>query len=244
MFGRGLCEPVDDLEAGATHPELLEMLGKAFAKSGYDLKAIQRAIALSKTYGLSSVPNESNAEDTDGYSRSYLRPMPPEALFSSLIAATGADQAAPAPAPSANRRDRRAGRARRAAGRNRINLRQRMQLLQRFVFTFDDDEATEALDYESSIPQALMFLNGDLVNRGVQAGASGLLAEELAGRKDDAARVTLLFLKALGRTPDEQEQKMVQKLLRAAGGDETARREVFEDTFWALLNSSEFFFNH
>src|SRR5262245_18777178 len=52
FFGRGLVNPVDDMHSGnaPSHPELLDQLSQRFAKSGFDLKLLCRAIATSRTY--------------------------------------------------------------------------------------------------------------------------------------------------------------------------------------------------
>ena len=235
MFGRGIVDPVDDLESEATHPELLKLLADEFVAHGCDIRHIQRAIMLTQAYALSSEPNEVNANDQEIYARAYLRPMAPEVLFRSIIEATGADEQ-----PAAGK-GRNKGRNRRA---KRVNPRQLLQLMGRMVYTFDDDEMAEALDYEASIPQALMFLNGDLIHNGAKMGVMGLLQRDLSAKASDDERISHLFLRVLSRPPHRQELTMVRRLLRSAGRSDEARQEIYEDVYWALLNSSEFFFNH
>lgn len=234
MFGRGIVDPVDDLESEASHPELLKLLADEFVAHGCDIRHIQRAILLTRAYALSSVPNETNAADKELYSKAYLRPLAPEVLFRSIIEATGADEQ---PAAGQGRK----GRRRRA---KRVNPRQLLQLMGRMVYTFDDDEMAEALDYEASIPQALMFLNGDLVHNGAKTGVMGLLQRDLSAKASDDQRISHLFLRVLSRPPHRQELTMVRRLLRSAGRSDEDRLVIYEDVYWALLNSSEFFFNH
>src|SRR5436190_2053043 len=52
FFGIGLVDPVDDMrdENPASHPALLEILAKAFADHGFDLKFLVRAITSSSAY--------------------------------------------------------------------------------------------------------------------------------------------------------------------------------------------------
>jgi hypothetical protein len=53
MFGRGIVETSDNFGAqGATptHPDLLDWLANDFIKSGWDVKALLRKIALCATY--------------------------------------------------------------------------------------------------------------------------------------------------------------------------------------------------
>src|SRR5207302_1003006 len=69
FFGRGIVEPLDDLRLTnpPSNPELLDALADSFVKSGYDLKALVRLLTTSRTYGLSSVPNESNVADRQSF---------------------------------------------------------------------------------------------------------------------------------------------------------------------------------
>jgi hypothetical protein len=65
FFGRGLvATPADFGSQGRlpTHPELLDWLACAFVDSGWDLKALQRRIALSSTYRQSSVADAAALE--------------------------------------------------------------------------------------------------------------------------------------------------------------------------------------
>lgn len=54
LFGRAIVEPVDDLDAKAWAPELLEWLAADFVASGYDMKKLLRRITTSKAYGMVS----------------------------------------------------------------------------------------------------------------------------------------------------------------------------------------------
>src|SRR5207344_188662 len=65
FFGRGIVEPVDDFRLGnpPTHPGLLHQLADDFRNHDYSLKHLIRLIVQSRTYQLSSVPNETNRED-------------------------------------------------------------------------------------------------------------------------------------------------------------------------------------
>src|SRR5688572_31355573 len=60
FFNRGLVDPEDDMRETnpPTNPELLEALASHVLKSGYDLKDLVATICRSKTYQLSSLPNE------------------------------------------------------------------------------------------------------------------------------------------------------------------------------------------
>ena len=49
-----------------------------------------------------------------------------------------------------------------------------------------------------------------------------------------------LYIRALSRKPTEVERKKLNPLIAANATD----RKTYDDIFWALLNSTEFSFNH
>ena len=77
FFGRGIVDPVDDFHSNnpPTHPDLLSAMSRDFRKHGYDLKHLIRLIVNSRTYQLSSVPNETNQHDEIDYSHALPRPI-------------------------------------------------------------------------------------------------------------------------------------------------------------------------
>jgi mono/diheme cytochrome c family protein len=98
LLGRGLVHPVDSLDSRhpASHPELLEYLGKDFANHGYDVKRLIRVIALSRVYQLDSKGGTPTA-GLESFARALDKPLPAEALHRCiLIAVTGTTNAASA----------------------------------------------------------------------------------------------------------------------------------------------------
>ena len=74
-----------------------------------------------------------------------------------------------------------------------------------FTFLFDVDEEFEQKDFEGTIPQALMLLNGNLVNRGATPIPGTALADVLASSDSDAAKIEELYLRTLSRKPTSGE---------------------------------------
>ena len=64
LFGRGIVNPVDDMHAAnpPSHPELLDLLARRFAESGFDLKFLTRAIVSSRAYQRTSRPGDAAGE--------------------------------------------------------------------------------------------------------------------------------------------------------------------------------------
>ena len=91
FFSRGLVEPEDDMRETnpAVNPGLLEALAQDFIKNGFDMKQLIRTICQSKTYQLSSIPNEYNAKDKTYFSRYYPKRLNAEVLYDAINQMTG-----------------------------------------------------------------------------------------------------------------------------------------------------------
>ena len=253
LLGRGFVEPIDDFRRSnpIVAPEVLEGLTRDFLDHGADLRHLLRTICLSRAYQAPAGPAAARLARRGRdllWTRFRLRPMPPEALLDSLLSATGLDALL----------SRLAG-----AQLERVMF----QLRNGMVFLFDVDEESEQKDFEGTIPQALTLLNGSLVQAGSSALAGTALEKVLAAPGDQAARIGALYLRTLSRPPEADELFRWQEFLdaprqpvaiergeprdpldrlgqRARPHDPTAREQAFEDLFWALLNSSEFLFQH
>jgi hypothetical protein len=84
MMGRGLVHPVDALDSyhPASHPELLEWLGRDFERSGFDIKRLIRSLALSRTYQRES--RQTVFADPKWFSSSIPKPLTAEMLHRSF----------------------------------------------------------------------------------------------------------------------------------------------------------------
>ncbi len=95
-FGRGIVDPVDDLNLAnaPSNGPLLDYLAQGFVDSGYDLKWLHREILNSDTYQRSWIPNETNRFDKRNFSRSELRRLSAEATYDAVRMAVANDQLA------------------------------------------------------------------------------------------------------------------------------------------------------
>ena len=93
-FGIGIVHPVDDFSLAnpPTNDKLLDALARDFIASKYNIRALERKILLSRTYQLTSVPNETNRSDHTNYSHSNIRPMMAEVMVDVLNTALGATE--------------------------------------------------------------------------------------------------------------------------------------------------------
>jgi hypothetical protein len=222
MFGRGLVEPWDDLggEHDPSHPALLVRLANDFVAHGHDLAWLYRTIALSDAYARGSRGDGDPAAAIRVFARAAVRPLAAEPLVSSLVVATKIDDAMRGDEDSIQRR----------------LLRARLE----YEYVSSDDEMTAESGFDGSVPQALLLLNGELLNRGVMARQGTRIAEILDRHEGAAARIDACYLAAFARAPTDDERARRLAWIEARGGG----REAFEDLFFALLASSEFTTNH
>lgn len=223
LFGRGFVHPVDDFgdHNPPSHPALLDRLADDFIAAKFDVKWLLRTIMTSKTYGLTSQTIKENEKDETLFSHMALKPMTPEQLFDSLITATSAHK---------------------AAGGDFDKVRN--QWLGQFVVTFANDEEGESSNFQGTIPQALMMMNGDLMNGATGGKPGSFLRDTLDKSRVQRAParfiVNRLYLAALGRYPNDRELRNAGNFL----GTNPDSIYVIEDLFWSLLNCNEFVLNH
>jgi hypothetical protein len=79
-------------------------------------------------------------------------------------------------------------------------------------------------------------MNSPMVHNRTQARPGTVLGEILATVPDDRAALNALYLRVLSRHPNAREVEACSHYLGQVG----RRVEVFEDIYWALINSTEF----
>jgi hypothetical protein len=231
FFGRGIVDPVDDFRWSnpPTHPALLEALARDFREHGHDLKHLMRTIVRSRTYQLSSVPNETNQEDRINYSHAVPRPLETEVLLDAVSRVTGV--------PEIFKTDDGAM----PKGTRAIQLHYPAGYESRFLEVFERP-GRDVLPERSGKPtmaRALHTLVGATFTEKL-AQPGGRLDRLMKRGATDREIVEDLYLAALGRFPTTEEQAELQKALSAR----PARRPALEHLLWAVISSEEFSFNH
>ncbi|HEY0712918.1 MAG TPA: DUF1553 domain-containing protein, partial [Polyangia bacterium] len=239
-------------------------------ESGHDVKRLVRRIALSTAYARTAAPPpvDDGGAALRAFARARVRPLTPEQIVASLMAATGADEMI-----RQGRRPRRAGGLSQAAWRPEdptpashptaapqpvttgdemepktateapeIDRAARLaeRTLREYRFTFEDDEMADS-DFDGTLPQALLLLNGDFLNNGVRARKGGVLARVLAETSDVDGRIDRLFLAAYARMPRPDERAAFRAALDVPPREQA---RAYEDAFFALLVSTEATTNH
>ena len=227
FFGYGFTKPVDDMgpHNPVSHPELLEFLARQFQAHGRDLKQLMRWITASEAYALSSrITSKNEADDPAAgeipmFSHFYVRQMRVEEVFESLSVATRA-----------------------AAGNDyeqQDELRRRW--LRQFTIAFDTDENDETTTFNGTIPQTLMMMNGELIEKAVACEPGTFLHDVATAELTPAEAASRLYLAAYSRRPSSSESRLAGELWKFHGGDSPS---ALTDLWWALLNSNEFILNH
>jgi hypothetical protein len=224
FFGRGLVSPVDDMHEGNTpsHPELLAALAEKFKQNEFDLKQLIRGICASQSYQRTSRPSEGNREDSELFSHMAIKSMTPEQLYDSLAVVVG-ERAFNAKGFGGKKKNLAKG-----------PLRSPREQFLAFFRTADDPDPTE---YHGGIPQALRLMNSPQT---VPANAR-LLNQAMERSKSPEEIIEHLFLGTLSRRPSVEETARLTAYVRR---DSDQPRAGYADILWALLNSSEFLFNH
>jgi hypothetical protein len=234
LIGRGLVDPVDDFRRSnpPVAPELLDRLAAEFVAHKYDFKWLIRTICLTRVYQLAVVAGQKGEWDERLFVHHRMRPLSSEELLAALETATGFASALG-----------------KAGLPNLDQVKQQIQGAFDFLFSVDEESPPPA-DFAGSIQQALLFLNGKLVNRAATALPGLALYGILDFPTDDAQKIQALYLRTLSRPPTPAETRRWVEAVNAPrevvpdGQRASAKQQAYEDLFWALLNSSEFMFQH
>ncbi|MCY3759111.1 MAG: DUF1553 domain-containing protein [Acidobacteria bacterium] len=213
-----------------THPELLDALGKDFARSDFSLRAIIRRIAKSSAYQLSSrFPGRWRPEYARYFARRNARRLSAAQLHDSLCQATGVYPEIPIMGTDLKVRYV-------MQTRGPYDLQGELKVFLAAFGRSNRDVADKSL--AGSTVQASLLLNSDLIKEKVQADRGrlkALLKQEPL--KSNQSIVEELFLATLGRLPREEERRL------GVAQIERYRESGAEDLLWSLLNTKEFLFN-
>lgn len=231
FFGYGFTPSVDDMGAHATvsHPELLEMLTEAFVKSDYDVQRLMVWIGSSQAWRLSSDLTEANEVDQPDrgevplFSRVYVRRMSPEQVYESIRVAIRSAAGQPIPDAAEYSQHRR-------------------DWIGQFTRSYDTDENDESMEFNGTIAQAMVMMNGDEVADAIRKATQSIL-EDSPGRRAAGRTLDRVALAMLTRESTDAEESVFKNRYRQLAqqdGINSALPVAVEDMMWAYLNSSEF----
>ena len=225
LMGRGLVEPEDDFRETnpPTNPELLDHLADTLVENNFDIKSLMRHILNSKSFQLSSTPNESNYTDDQMFSHYLVRRMPAEVMLDAICHVTLApEQYAGHP-----------------QGTRAIDLWDN-QLPSYFLDTFGRNLRESPCDCGSSgdptMAQALHLLNAPEIELKLQS-ANGRVSDLTKSDLDVDKLIEEITLVTVNRPPNTREIAIGKQLLNIP-----SRRQGIEDFLWVMMNSYDFLF--
>jgi hypothetical protein len=227
MFGHGLVESLDDIEENRTgNAQLLDELAAYFVQSRFDLRQLWRTLANTRAYQLSSQAGDREPAEPELFARMQTKPLTPEQLYDSFMLL----------APQ-------------------VGVMPQVGVASVLPVGLDEDPARvefvrrmrpppgSATEYRAGTLQALMLMNGPLAASVTGYDQSRLIGALDAPFMDERDQIESMFLAVLARPADEDELDACAHALKSAEpGDD--RKRALSDILWALLNSTEFAFNH
>jgi len=228
LLGRGIVQPVDDFRDSnpPSNEELLDALASDFVAHKYDIKYLIRTIMNSTTYGLSSQPNDSNADDEIQFSHARVRRLTAEQLLDAISTLTGTSESfsgLPVGMRATQLPD------------SKVN--------NYFLQTFGQPNREMACECErgndSNLSQALQLINGSVVSEKLRS-PNGRIQQLVNSKKSDLEIIRELYLSSLSRLPAEPEIQAITEHIKASKD----HRRAIEDVVWAIINSKEFLFQH
>jgi hypothetical protein len=232
FFGRGIVDPLDDMRVTnpPSNPELLDALADEFVKNKFSLKQLIRTITRSRTYQLSSMPNEFNQHDKQNYARYYPKRMSAEVLYDAVNQVTDSPTNFPGLPQD------------RHAPKRAIMLPDE-SFQSYFLDVFGRPQRISACECErvseANLAQALHLLNSDEIQTKLSR-PGGRADKMVADKRPDTEKVEELFVWAFGRKPTKDQMDVALEQIQKY---EKTKKIAYENILWALINSKEFQFN-
>jgi hypothetical protein len=230
LFGRPLIEPIDDVQSAGQLPPALDILAKDFIEHGYDLRRLIRAIAATEVFRLDS-RRESGSPDGEitpeheaAWAAFPIFRLRPEQVIGGLLQSASLS--------TIDYESHILVRIGRATGQND------------FIKRYGDLGEEEFAPQGDTIPQRLLMMNGDQLQKSIDQNLLANAATQIAVlAPTDEKAVETAYLAVLTRRPTVEEAGHFESEL-ADTSDRRSRNERLEDLFWCLLNSTEFSWNH
>jgi transcriptional regulator with XRE-family HTH domain len=223
LFGRGLVEPIDDLDKPERVAGVLDLLSADFQSHGYDIRRLIRVISSTRAFRrCSSMNGPAGKEQEEAFACYPMTRIRPEPLSHSL-----SQTARPLPL------DRSA---------NVVARWSTFYEEERFCKNIGKPREDEVLPTAGSLSQRFALMNGNRLQEQLGLEVFPLSSQIAWMASSDESAVESAFLACLARRPYPDEAKHF--VAELAGSRGAVRAERMADLFWCLTNSSEFSWNH
>ncbi len=242
VFGRGICETVDNfgrMGEKPTHPELLDYLAVRFVEGGWSMKDLIRELVLTETFRIESTPSPRALEidpANELLSHARVRRLEAEAIRDAMLTASGElDPEMFGPGFAANGG---AGQSRRRSVYLTI-IRNKLDEFQR-VFDAPEPFSTKGRRNITNVPgQSLTMMNDPFVIAQAQQLAAAILAAD--SLVSDEHKIGRMFEQALGRPPSTKEAERSMRFLEGRKEDPDLEG-AWQDLAHAIFNFKEFIY--
>jgi cytochrome c553 len=226
FMGRGLVEPVDDMEQPAWHPDLLDWLAEDLVAHRYDIKRTMSVILTSRAYQGDAV-DVAERPETYVFRGPAIRRMTAEQFVDAISAVTDVWPVEPAGQFDFSLVSSHAAPA---AGRVRAALVNADPLMTALGRPNREQVVTTRPSTATTL-QSLELLNGATLADSLDRGAKRLLTTT----RQANALMSTVFLRALSRAPTARERALCRQAL---GG--TMTTGSVEDLLWSVVMLPEF----
>lgn len=222
MFGRPLVAPVDNLESDNPIPPAMQILADDFTAHNFDLRRLVRVIASTQVFRIDSASDRDIGETEEkAWAVFPLSRLRPEQVSGSVLQS--------ASVATLNKDTHIVVRL--------LRQTQQAQFIQRYGDTGEDEFDNRG----GTIPQRLLLMNGEMVRDRVSATPASASGRISFLAPNDPKAVETAYLAVLSRRPTADEAAHFEATLRDKG---ISRGQHLEDLYWALINSTEFSWNH
>lgn len=220
FYGHGLVMRVDQMHAqnAPSHPELLDWLARDLIDHNYDLRRLVKGLVSSQAYARSSRWDGSSPPAAELFAVANLRPLTPMQYGTSQLLASNPDLLAAEQTPE--------------------QLQAQFQRL--------ESEAQKWYGKFIEVPQEGMVINvNEALRLSNDAAMLKLLGEKLVPRlmkiEDRGQQIEIAMWTVLSRSATEKEVELLGAYINRR---QDRPQQALQQMVWALLNSSEFRFNH
>ena len=229
LFGKPLVEPLDSIPLSGPFPPGMEILADDFSQHGYSLKRLIQTIVCTEVFQRDSrLDLESGSEDVDQRHEDHWAVFPLTQLRPEQVAAA-IHQACRIQAIDEN-----------------SSIVSKLELfggVNDFTKAYGDQGDDEFTQQSVTIPQRLLVMNGAYVSERIKVNPIANAATRIAQlASNDEVAVKTAYLATLNRMPSGAELNAFCDRLKGTKGD--SRAQIMGNIFWALINSTEFQWNH
>ena len=224
LFGLPLVAPIDDLPLHGPFPPAMERLADDFIASDYDLRRLIRMITSLRAFRIDSRSTRPLTLAHEKHWAAFpLTRLRPEQMAGSMIQASSLEAV--------------------DGDRHVIVKLKAMGEKNEFIRRYGDTGEDEFQDRGGTVPQRLVMMNGDLITDLTDHQSMLAAASRIATlAPNDRTAVETVYLATLTRLPSERERRHFERRLDKLAG--RRRGEAVADLFWALMNCTEFSWNH